>query len=127
MRPLFIALIALVLTGPLAGCPSPTDASAAGSSWSFDTGPDGPGATLLLGSEYIVLYAVPEGTDARVVDYVIQLAKTDEIVLHVENFNAAASFRHELDRPALAPDVYTLKVYLNKAATPFDEREITVP
>lgn len=127
MRPVFTTLIALALLGPLAGCASPTDAASAQEVWSFDTGPAGPGLTTLIGSQYIVLYALPEGTSATVVDYVIQVAKTGEIVLHVENFNAAKNFRHELERPSLPKDVYKMKVFVNKATTPFDEKEITVP
>lgn len=127
MRPLFTALVALALAGPTAGCASPTDATSAQDVWSFDTGPNGPGLTTHIGSEFVVLYALPEGTSATVVDYVIQVAKTNEIVLHVENFNAANNFRHELERPSLPKDVYRMKVFVNKATTPFDEKEITVP
>lgn len=127
MRPVFTALMTLALLGPLAGCASPTDASSAQDVWSFDTGPAGPGLTTHIGSQFIVLYALPEGTSATVVDYVIQVAKTNEIVLHVENFNAANNFRHELERPSLPKDVYKMKVFVNKATTPFDEKEITVP
>jgi hypothetical protein len=124
---LFLALIALALVGPTAGCASPTDATSAQDVWGFDTGPAGPGLTTHIGSQYVVLYALPEGTSATVVDYVIQIVKTDQIVLHVENFNAANNFRHELERASLPKDVYKMKVFVNKASTPFDVKEITVP
>ena len=127
MKPLVRILLALALVAPLAGCPSPTATGTAGFESNFDTGPAGPGLTTLIGPEKVVLYAVPPNADAVVVDYVIQVLKTNEIVMHVEYFNAAAAFRLEVERGTLPTGVYKMKVYVDKAKTPFDEREITVP
>ena len=127
MKPRLIARLLLALALPVAGCQSPTETTET-NSMSFDTGPAGDGLTVRVGTEYIVLYAVPPaGVEAKVVDYVIVEIKTGAIVLHVENSNAARNFRNELDRSRLPKGIYRMRTYLNKSMTPFDDEEITIP
>lgn len=129
MKRRLIARMLLALALPVTACQSPTEAAdTETNSMAFDTGPAGDGLTVRVGTEYIVLYAVPPaGEEATVVDYVIVEMKTGAIVFHVENTNAARNFRHELDRSRLPKGLYRMRTYLNKAMTPFDDEEITIP
>jgi hypothetical protein len=119
-------LFGLAMTAALAGCPAP-DTPVATAGFDPDTGPVGTGLTVHILPDVVVLYAVPPGTDATVVDYVIIAQKTKEIVYHVESAANMSHFRLEVERQKLPKGIYHLKVFVDKSKTPLDERDITTP
>lgn len=120
-------LLSIFAVATLAGCPATPVPTATTSGFSEDTGPAGPGLTVHVSPDLVVLYAVPTGVAATVVDYVIQDAKTKEIIYHVESANDATNFRLELQRTRLPKGLYHMKIFINKGTTPADEKDIDMP
>lgn len=120
-------LLSIFVAATLAGCPATPVATSTADGFSTDTGPTGPGLTVHVSPDLVVLYAVPSGVAAKVVDYVIQDAKTKEIIYHVESANDATNFRLELQRTRLPKGLYHMKIFINKATTPTDEKDIDMP
>lgn len=86
-----------------------------------------PGLNVRVLDDRVVAATVVSQGNPSVADYIVQRPNEPGFIYHVESANPGQSFPLEVDRHRFYHGTYTLKVFLNKAATPTHTQTFEIP